>query len=123
LRILLAEDNEVNQTVIQKMLKRLGFRADLAANGIEAVQALQRQPYDVVLMDVKMPELDGWEATRQIRRFLPAAEQPEIIAITAYALEGDRERCLAAGMDDYISKPVQMKELRKKLIKIAEERS
>jgi PAS domain S-box-containing protein len=123
LRILLAEDNEVNQTVIQKMLKRLGFRADLAANGIEAVQALQRQPYDVVLMDVKMPELDGWEATRQIRRFLPDAEQPEIIAITAYALEGDRERCLAAGMDDYISKPVQMKELRKKLIKIAEERS
>ena len=123
LRILLAEDNEVNQTVMQKMLKRLGFRADLAANGIEAVQALQRQPYDVVLMDVKMPELDGWEATRQIRRFLPEAEQPEIIAITAYALEGDRERCLAAGMDDYISKPVQMEELQKKLIKIAEERS
>ncbi len=91
------------------MLKRLGYRADLATNGIEALQALERQPYDIVLMDVKMPEMDGLEASRIIRKLWP--EGPKIIAITAYALEGDRERCFEAGMDGYISKPVNILEL------------
>lgn len=109
LRVLLAEDNAVNQKVALKMLERLGCRADVAANGIEVLQALERQHYDVILMDVQMPEMDGLEAARLARERWPLG--PKIIAITAYALEGDRERCLEAGMDDYISKPVQMKEL------------
>ena len=113
LRILLAEDNDVNQLVMLKMLKRLGCRADIAANGIEAIQAMKRQPYDIVLMDVKMPEMDGLQATRIIRKLWP--QGPKIVAITAYALQGDRERCLEAGMDGYISKPVKMEELAKVL--------
>jgi len=111
LRVLLAEDNLLNQKVILEMLKRLGYRADVAANGFEVLEALQRQQYDVILMDVRMPELGGLEATRQIRKLWPVSQQPKIIAITAYALEGDREMCLEAGMDDYISKPVKMEEL------------
>jgi len=111
LRILLAEDNLLNQKVILEMLKRLGYRADVAANGFEVLQALQRQKYDIILMDVRMPELSGLEATRQIRKLWLASQQPRIIAVTAYALEGDREKCLEAGMDDYISKPVKMDEL------------
>lgn len=110
LRILLAEDNVVNQKVALKMLKKIGYRADLAANGLEVLQALERQPYDVVLMDVQMPEMDGLDATRHIRRLWPYGG-PKIIAITAYAMEGDRERCIDAGMDGYISKPVQIHEL------------
>lgn len=93
-----------------QMLKKLGYKADIAANGIEALQALERQHYDVVLMDVRMPEMDGLEATRITRQRWPD-DGPKIIAITAYALEGDREKCLAAGMDGYISKPIQLKEL------------
>ena len=119
LRILLAEDSEVNQVVMLKMLKRLGYRADLATNGIEALQALERQPYDIVLMDVKMPEMDGIEASRIIRKLWP--EGPKIIAITAYALEGDRERCFEAGMDGYISKPVNILELAEVLNNINQE--
>jgi CheY-like chemotaxis protein len=111
LRILLAEDNLLNQKVILKMLKHLGYRADVAANGFEVLQALQRQQYDIILMDVRMPELGGLEATRQIRKLWPVSRQPKIIAVTAYALEGDREKCLEAGMDDYVSKPVKMEEL------------
>ena len=111
LRILLAEDNLLNQKVILKMLKHLGYRADVAANGFEVLQALQRQQYDIILMDVRMPELGGLEATRQIRKLWPVSRQPKIIAVTAYALEGDREKCLEAGMDDYVSKPVRMEEL------------
>ncbi len=109
LRILLAEDSEVNQVMMLKMLKRLGYRADLATNGLEVLQALERQPYDVVLMDVKMPEMDGLEATRVIRKLWPGGLK--IVAITAYALEGDRERCFEAGMDGYIRKPVNILEL------------
>lgn len=94
------------------MLRRLGYSADVAANGIETLQALERQHYDVVLMDVQMPEIDGLETTRLIRQKWEASEQPKIIAITAYGLEGDRERCIEAGMDDYIAKPVKMEDLK-----------
>jgi CheY-like chemotaxis protein len=110
MHILLAEDNVSSQKVVRQMLKRLGCLVDVVANGIEALQALERQPYDLVLMDVRMPEMDGLEATRIIRQCRPDGE-PKVIAVTAYALEGDREKCLAAGMDDYISKPVKMVEL------------
>ncbi len=111
LHLLVVEDNTVNQTVALSMLGRIGYRADLASNGIEALQALERQTYDVVLMDGQMPEMDGEEATRQIRRRLPSARQPRIIAMTANAMQGDRERYLEVGMDDYISKPIRMEEL------------
>jgi CheY-like chemotaxis protein len=114
LRILLAEDNVSSQKVALQMLKKLGHRADVAANGIEALQALERQHYDVVLMDLKMPEMDGLDATKIIRQKWPN-NGPKVIALTAYALQGDREKCLAAGMDDYISKPIQMEELRRVL--------
>ncbi len=106
LRILVAEDNAVNQKVILHTLERLGYRADIAANGYEVLDAIQRQWYDVILMDVQMPEMDGVEATRRIREQRPADKQPCIIALTAHALTGDRERYLNAGMDDYLSKPV-----------------
>jgi PAS domain S-box-containing protein len=115
LRILLAEDNAVNQKVALSMLKRLGYKADVAANGLEVLQALERQPYDVVLMDVQMPEMDGLEATCRIRKRKSAAEQPWIIAMTAYALEGDREECFRVGMNEYISKPIRMGELQEAL--------
>ena len=111
LRLLVVEDNTVNQTVALSMLGRIGYRADIASNGIEALQALDRQTYDVVFMDGQMPEMDGEEATRQIRQRLPAERQPRIIAMTANAMQGDRERYLEVGMDDYISKPIRMEEL------------
>ncbi len=107
LRILLAEDNLVNQKLALRLLSQMGYRADVAANGIEAIEALQRQPYDIVLMDVQMPELDGLEATREIvHRFSTA--RPRIVAMTANAMQGDRDECLAAGMDDYITKPIRV---------------
>ncbi|NYT02022.1 MAG: PAS domain S-box protein [Methanosarcinales archaeon] len=109
LRILLAEDNLVNQKVALTILTRLGYTADVAADGYEVIRALERQPYDVVLMDVQMPDMDGLEAARRIRKRWPGS--PYIIATTAYALKGDRETCLEAGMDDYISKPIQMEDL------------
>lgn len=104
LRILLAEDEAVNRIVIVGMLQHLGYQADSVNNGIEALQAFERQAYDVVLMDVQMPGLDGLEATRRIRS--SPRNQPHIIALTAHALAGDRERCLAAGMNDYLTKPL-----------------
>ncbi len=110
LRILLAEDNAVNQKVALQMLKRLGYSADVASNGVEVLQALERRAYDVVLMDIQMPEMDGIDAAKRIRERWPKG--PKIIAITAYALEGDRERCIKAGMDNYIAKPIQIEELR-----------
>jgi PAS domain S-box-containing protein len=116
LSILLAEDNLVNQMVTQKMLNKLGYRADVAANGIEVLQALERRHYDVVLMDVQMPEMDGLEATQAIRQRWPDGERPSIIAMTASALKGDRDMCLAAGMDDYVSKPVKIEMLRAALV-------
>jgi CheY-like chemotaxis protein/anti-sigma regulatory factor (Ser/Thr protein kinase) len=111
LRILLAEDNAVNQKVALALIQRLGYRADVAWNGLEALAALERKPYDVVLMDVQMPELDGLDATRRICERWPAEARPRIIAMTANALPEDREACFAAGMDDYVAKPIRPEEL------------
>ncbi len=112
LRILLAEDNVVNQKVATRLLQRMGYRADLAGNGLEAIQAIERQTYDLVLMDVQMPEMDGLQATRQICARWPRGARPRIVAMTANATEEDRQMCIAAGMDHYISKPVRVEELR-----------
>ena len=117
LRILLAEDNPVNQQVALHLLQRMGYRADVAGNGLEVLEALQRQPYDVVFMDVQMPEMDGLEASRRICQAWSdldgetQSQRPRIIAMTANAMVGDREMCIEAGMDDYISKPIRIEEL------------
>jgi signal transduction histidine kinase/DNA-binding response OmpR family regulator len=111
LRILLAEDNAVNQKLALRLLGQMGYRADVAGNGLEALEALERQHYDVVLMDVQMPEMDGLEASRQICLRWSRLERPRLIAMTANAMQGDRELCLAAGMDAYISKPIHVDEL------------
>ncbi len=111
LRILVAEDNLVNQQLIQQWLGKMGYRPDLVGNGYEAIDALKRQTYDVILMDVHMPEMDGLTATTEICKRWPATERPYIIALTANAMKGDRERCLAAGMSNYISKPIHVPDL------------
>jgi CheY-like chemotaxis protein len=111
LRILLAEDNVVNQKLAIRLLERLGYRADVVANGIEAIDAVERQTYDLLLSDVQMPEMDGLEATRRILERWPEGERPWIVAMTAEAMSGDRERCLAAGMNDYVAKPIRVDEL------------
>jgi len=110
MQILLADDNIINRKVILQMLDKMGYRADIASDGTEVLRALEHQTYDLILMDIQMPEMDGLEATSRIRTLWP--EGPVIVALTAYALDGDRERCLEAGMDDYLSKPIKMGELR-----------
>ena len=108
LRILLAEDNLVNQKLALRLLQQMGYRADLAANGVEAIEAIERQRYDVILMDVQMPEMDGLEATRRIVKRWSNGGRPRIVAMTANAMQGDREECIAAGMDDYVTKPIRV---------------
>ncbi len=119
LRVLLCEDNGINQKVAVRLLQQLGYRADVASNGVEALAALERQPYDLIFMDIMMPELGGMEATRlirerqQLRTQWPNYKQPIIVvAMTAHAMQGDREKCLQAGMDDYIAKPVRLEDVR-----------
>jgi signal transduction histidine kinase/DNA-binding response OmpR family regulator len=119
LKILLAEDNLVNQKLAIRILERMGYHVEVAVNGLEVLAAVERQPYDLILMDVQMPEMDGLEATRLIRQKLASDAQPRIVAMTANAMQGDREMCLAAGMDDYVSKPIQVKELVSALERVA----
>jgi CheY-like chemotaxis protein len=111
LRILLAEDNVVNQKLALRLLQQMGYRADVASNGVEAIESLQRQVYDVVLMDVQMPEMDGLDATRAICAKWGPKERPRIVAMTANAMQGDREACIGAGMDDYVTKPIRVESL------------
>jgi len=114
LSILIAEDDAINQKVIRLMLRKLGHHADVVANGLAVLKALERH-YDVVLMDIGMPEMDGLQATEYIRYYWPAREQPHIIAVTAYGRSNVRKICLDAGMDDFISKPVRIEELKSAL--------
>ncbi len=113
LRILLAEDNVANRKVTLKMLERLGYKADAVLDGHEVIKALERQQYDLVIMDIVMPKMSGFDATKEIRRRFPVSKQPKVIALTAFVIPNSREMCLEAGMDDYISKPVTMQELGK----------
>ena len=121
-RILLAEDNPVNQRVVTKQLNKLGYSADCVANGLEVLSAMQRAPYDIIIMDCQMPEMDGYEVTRRIRRggsdsYIHLRSAPYIIALTANALQGDRERCAAAGMNDYLTKPLHLRDLEAALLR------
>ncbi len=116
LRILLAEDNVVNQKLALRLLQQMGYRADLASNGLEAIESVERQTYDVILMDVQMPEMDGLEASRWISQRWTPEKRPRIVAMTANAMQGDREECLAAGMDDYVTKPIRVDQLVEALI-------
>jgi CheY-like chemotaxis protein len=116
LRILLAEDNAVNQKLALRLLEKMGYRADVAANGLEAIEAVERAlavrvPYDVILMDIQMPEMDGLEATRVIVDRWSQQERPSVVAMTANVMEGDREITAEAGMDDYVAKPIRVEEL------------
>jgi len=115
MRILLAEDNKVNQKVMLKTLQKMGYSADVVDNGVKAVESMMKNKYDLVFMDVHMPEMDGLEATREIVSKIDKDERPLIIAMTANAMDGDKEMCLEAGMDDYISKPISVKEVQNKL--------
>jgi CheY-like chemotaxis protein len=117
LSVLIAEDNLVNKKVALRLLERLGYKADAVANGIEALNVLRRHSYQLVFMDVQMPEMDGLETTRRIRSTLPREQQPVIVALTANAIAGDAEVCRAAGMDDYIPKPVRPEDIHNMIIR------
>jgi CheY-like chemotaxis protein len=111
LRILLADDSEINLKVGQAYFRKMGYQIATASNGVEVLQALERQPYDAVFLDVQMPEMDGYEAARQIKLRWPEGDRPRLIAMTGNVMEGERERCIASGMDDYIAKPVRIKDI------------
>lgn len=111
LNVLLAEDDPANQRVTLIMLKRLGYNADAVNNGQQVLKAFEKRMYDLVLMDIVMPKMDGFEATKEIRKRYPSSKKPIIIALTAYVLPDGREKCIEAGMNDYIAKPVRMSEL------------
>ena len=120
LRILLAEDNVVNQFVARKMLERLGHEVSAVANGHEVIETLEGQEFDLILMDLQMPELDGLETVRRIRlqEISSASRRRRIVAVTAHALPGDRDRCFEAGMDGYIAKPLRVPELLAEIKKV-----
>jgi len=112
LRILVAEDNAVNQKLILRILKKLGYEADLAANGLEALDAVRRQPYDVIFMDIQMPQMDGVEATRRLLAEAPIGRRPNVLAMTAHVSDENRQRCAEAGMVDFLTKPVMIDDVR-----------
>jgi CheY-like chemotaxis protein len=111
LNILVAEDNRINQLVAKKLLSKLGYNIDVAANGLEAVQLYKMKSYDVIFMDCHMPEMDGHEATQKIIKETTYETRPRIIALTASSLKEDRDKCRDSGMDDFISKPIELKEI------------
>ncbi|RPI66230.1 MAG: response regulator, partial [Ignavibacteriales bacterium] len=120
LKILIAEDNAINQKVTLKILEKMGYRADIAATGLEVLDAVRRIPYDLILMDILMPELDGYDTARMLNSELPAEKKPKIIAMTANAVSGEREKCLNAGMDDFICKPIRPIDLKEILLRWSE---
>ncbi|MCX6166262.1 MAG: response regulator, partial [Ignavibacteriae bacterium] len=120
MRILVAEDNIINQKLILKILAQLGYKADVVGNGIEVIETLKRQRYDMIFMDIQMPEMDGLEATKYINQTWHNEDRPTIVAMTANVMHGDKEKCINAGMDDYISKPVLIEEVQKIILKWAE---
>ena len=111
LRILIAEDSLINQKILLRMLRQIGCTADVASNGAQAFEAVESIKYDIVFMDMQMPEMDGLEATRKIVNGKKSSERPKIIALTANSMSGDKENCIEAGMDDYITKPVRLEEV------------
>jgi two-component system sensor histidine kinase/response regulator len=115
-RVLVAEDNPVNQKVAALLLSKMNYEVEVVANGREALEAVRAGSFDLVLMDCQMPEMDGFEATLAIRALYARGEGPPIVALTANAFEGEREKCLAAGMDDYLAKPIKPDLLRKKMV-------
>jgi CheY-like chemotaxis protein len=120
IRLLIAEDHLINQKVVLRILERLGYQADLVSNGVEVLQQLQHQAYDIILMDIQMPEMDGITTTEKIHELYLPEQRPYIIALTANALTGDKEQYLACGMDDYLSKPIRIEDVQEVLNRFIE---